>query len=74
MSVEGVLYEYNEFEDLMGVVRELQVAGVSDEEQERLLRQWVARMGEDYEDWMTTVVTGPPVSGDVPGEVEVLVG
>lgn len=74
MSVESELYGLNQFVDLLGAVTALQVADMDDEQKVELLRQWVARMGEEYEEWMTRVVTGPPVGGDEPGEVEVIVG
>ena len=74
MFDESVLYVYGDYTDMLGVVTELQLADIDDEGRERHLRQWVERTGEDYEEWMTVVVNGPPVSGDVPGEVEVTVG
>jgi len=68
--MEAELLEYSEPLDLMGVVTELQVADISDEERVQVLQRWCSEVGRIYEDWMGRVVVGPPVGfGQEEGEV-----
>ena len=71
MAMMPVLFEYSDPLDLLGVVTELQVADVSNEDRVSRLREWCEGVGREFEDWMETAVLGPPIGTFGPGEMEV---
>lgn len=73
MTVEGRLGEYFEPGDLMGVITQLWMEDIEDEEKVLILQAWCERVGDRYEEWMGKVVVGPPVGpADEGREVEII--